>query len=600
MIISPCAMLMTPITPKVMARPIAASNSTLPRLIPWKRLAAMPTNRSRSPIEVSAASAAFCSSVVVPSARSAASRSSLLPETSRAAARLCCIAARISGSFSAAIAFSSNAASAAEGCLSASRAAVSRAAGSVLNRVRAPSAPSIAPRKRLLTMMRPKLSGSTPAMSSPVTASRTFVVPPSVTEMTTRPSALLESRPSLSAWRTGTARGSPSPPSAMTAFSFSAKLSPARFPTSIAKSSAFADTDTASKTNRVAASLRRRTLTRFAPLPLPHRGRGRTIASAMVGEGNTAFSDIRSILVFGLGAIAADPRIGPVGDLAFILGKIRAPGVGFDRLFGLPDDIKLAVRPDFADHDRFGQVMIGVHDLDEAARGLDLLAVHRLSDSIDISGACLPDCLRPHLEPDIMRLHRVVGHPFRVLDEVVPFLDESIVRRVLDRFEVVPGGEVADQVLRVDTGQFFLADRKRNNRDVFRLDAGIGQLFIERDVGIAIDGRDHRGLLAGRRKALDRSDLGLPVGVTKRRVVDLDVVGRHPLRLEESLEDLVGGTRIDVIGAFEDPALDRSALLAHQILDRGDRLLVRRSAGVEHVVRTLLALVSDRVIEESV
>ena len=36
MTISPCAMLMTPITPKVMARPIAASNSTEPSDRPYQ------------------------------------------------------------------------------------------------------------------------------------------------------------------------------------------------------------------------------------------------------------------------------------------------------------------------------------------------------------------------------------------------------------------------------------------------------------------------------------------------------------------------------------------------------------------------------------
>ncbi len=116
MIISPCAMLMTPITPKVMASPIAASSRTLPRLIPWNKLAARPTSHSRFSIDARAASAArrnsgsvsgavrnwssrffICGSVVPPRERAAASRSSLLPETSRAADRLCSMAARIFG-----------------------------------------------------------------------------------------------------------------------------------------------------------------------------------------------------------------------------------------------------------------------------------------------------------------------------------------------------------------------------------------------------------------------------------------------------------------------------------------------------------------------
>src|SRR5436853_642943 len=56
MIISPCAMLITPMTPKVTDRPMAASSSTLPRLMPWKRLTARSISAKR---RSSAASASF-------------------------------------------------------------------------------------------------------------------------------------------------------------------------------------------------------------------------------------------------------------------------------------------------------------------------------------------------------------------------------------------------------------------------------------------------------------------------------------------------------------------------------------------------------------
>ena len=47
----------------------------------------------------------------------------------------------------------------------------------------------------------------------------------------------------------------------------------------------------------------------------------------------------------------------------------------------------------------------------------------------------------------------------------------------------------------------------------------------------------------------------LPVGMAERRVVDHDVVRRDALRLQVGLEDLVGGARIDVVGAGQHPAL---------------------------------------------
>jgi hypothetical protein len=82
------------------------------------------------------------------------------------------------------------------------------------------------------------------------------------------------------------------------------------------------------------------------------------------------------------------------------------------------------------------------------------------------------------------------------------------------------------------------------------------------------------------------------------RVVDRDVLGRDAAVEQILLEDLVGRARIDVVGAFEHPALD--ALDVAQIVDRRDRLLVGRGAGVEDVALALLALVLDRVEQDRV
>ena len=112
---------------------------------------------------------------------------------------------------------------------------------------------------------------------------------------------------------------------------------------------------------------------------------------------------------------------------------------------------------------------------------------------------------------------------------------------------------MADQVFRVDAGEFFFADRERYDRDVRCLDAGVGQLLVEGHIGVAVDRRDHRRLLAGRGEALDRGNFGLPVGVAERGIIDLDVLGRDAFRLQKSLEDLVGSARVDVVGAFQHP-----------------------------------------------
>jgi len=64
------------------------------------------------------------------------------------------------------------------------------------------------------------------------------------------------------------------------------------------------------------------------------------------------------------------------------------------------------------------------------------------------------------------------------------------------------------------------------------------------------------------------------------------------------LENLVRRARIDVVGAFEHPALHPDVF--HQVVHRRDRLLIGRRAGVDHVLRRLLALVLHRIKEQTV
>ena len=73
-----------------------------------------------------------------------------------------------------------------------------------------------------------------------------------------------------------------------------------------------------------------------------------------------------------------------------------------------------------------------------------------------------------------------------------------------------------------------------------------------------------------------------------------------PLDLQERAQDLVGRARVDVVGAEQHPALRAAAFLAHQVLHRGNGLLVGRGAGVEHVLRQLFAFVLHRVEEQAV
>ena len=227
--------------------------------------------------------------------------------------------------------------------------------------------------------------------------------------------------------------------------------------------------------------------------------------------------------------------------------------------------------------------MVGIHHDIEATRRLDLLAVHRLTDRVHLRGPRLSYRLDPHLEADVSRLHGVVGHTFRVLDKGMPLLDEDLIHRRVYRLEIVPGGEVADQVFCVDTGKLLLTDGKGHHGDILCLDPLIGKLLVEWHVGIAVDRGDDRGFFAGGGELLDIRYDGLPVGVAEGGIVDHNVFGLHSLRLEKGLEDFVRSAWVNIVGTGQHPALHIPSIFAHQVLHRGDGLLVRRRTGVKDV-----------------
>ena len=224
------------------------------------------------------------------------------------------------------------------------------------------------------------------------------------------------------------------------------------------------------------------------------------------------------------------------------------------------------------------------------------LAGHRRDHLVGVGAAGLLDRLHPHVEADVGGFHRVVGQRLvLVAGDVLglgvgaPLLDELGVGRRLDRLEVVPRRQVADQRLGVHAAQFFFTHREGHHRHVLGLQAGVAEFLVERHVGVAVDGRDHRGLAAGR-ELLDVGDDGLVVAVAERGVLLVDVGVLHALALQEGAQDLVGGARVHVVGAQQHPALGAAAVLAHQVLDRRNGLLVGRRAGVEHVLATALRL----------
>ena len=173
MTISPCAMLITPMVPKVMASPIAASSSTEPSEMPYQTFCAASQAASDWRTEAAAVVAAALisgsdalliaacrtlSASRLPRSRTTSSASSFCclgaSETSTMAARASWKAVLMRGSFSAAIAASRAPSAAGSGRLNSDSAASRRTRASGLIRVSEPTAASMRPRSRLLTRTR--------------------------------------------------------------------------------------------------------------------------------------------------------------------------------------------------------------------------------------------------------------------------------------------------------------------------------------------------------------------------------------------------------------------------------------------------------------
>ena len=75
------------------------------------------------------------------------------------------------------------------------------------------------------------------------------------------------------------------------------------------------------------------------------------------------------------------------------------------------------------------------------------------------------------------------------------------------------------------------------------------------------------------------------------------LVRRDLLRQQHRPQDFVRGAGIHVIGTEQIELRESAPLFAHQIIHRRHSLLVRRSAGVEDVARTLFSLVLHGIEE---
>src|SRR5882672_5322329 len=306
-----------------------------------------------------------------------------------------------------------------------------------------------------------------------------------------------------------------------------------------------------------------------------------------------------------LGLISRDVGPRPVGDLLLGILDELAPGLGADETLRAPHFLELAVGEDLADDDRLLQVVVLLVHLHPAARGQEVLARDGLADGVHVGGARLLARLPPDVDPDIGGLHRIVGDALRAAGQAVLLavrlerLHERLVLGRVDRLEVVPRGQVADQRRRVHAAELVLGDRERDDRALLRRQALVGELFVERHVRVAVD-RGDDGRAAARGERLDLADDRLVILVAERRVLLLDARLGDAVGDQLLAEDLVRRAGIDVVRAQQVELLLAAAFLREQVVDRGAGLLVDGRARVEHAARALLALILHRVEQDAV
>ena len=251
-------------------------------------------------------------------------------------------------------------------------------------------------------------------------------------------------------------------------------------------------------------------------------------------------------------------------------------------------------------------VVFLVHLGDDARRCLEGLTGHGGDDFVGVCGLGFFNRLLPHVDTDVSRFHRVVGQRLVLVtgDALgfgvsAPFFDELVIGRVLDRLEVVPGGQVTDQRLGVHAAQFFFAHREGDNRHVFGFEAGVAEFFVERHVGVTVDGGNHCGFATGG-EFLHVSHDGLVIRVTKRCVFLVDVAVFHAFAFEVSAQDFVGGAWVHIVSAQQNPTLGGAAFFAHQVVHSRDGLLVGGCTCVEHVFGELFTFVLNGVEQQAV
>ena len=126
-----------------------------------------------------------------------------------------------------------------------------------------------------------------------------------------------------------------------------------------------------------------------------------------------------------------------------------------------------------------------IHRQGKAVRRFKGLSRHSRAHFIYVGRARFLYRLRPHVQTDIGRFHRIVGDDRACVRQVMRFGigaiigDEFCVGGIIYRLEVVPGRQLAHQRFGIDAAQFFFTHGEGDDRNIGGFNALVRQLFIE-------------------------------------------------------------------------------------------------------------------------
>ena len=285
--------------------------------------------------------------------------------------------------------------------------------------------------------------------------------------------------------------------------------------------------------------------------------------------------------------------------------RILAPGFRLDESFGPVNDLKLAVFQNLTDQHRFVGMLVAAIHHNFSTRRQELLVVHRRTHLVHFNGAGLFNRLLPYIDAEVGCFHRIVRHPILAIRQIVLLAigfevrHEPLVLWRVHTLIVIPGGQMPDECTGIHAAQFVFRHAEGHDRGIFRTQALVAELLIERDVAVPVDGADDRRSSTGG-KPLNLAANGLIILMVERGVFFLDIGRWYLLGQQHRAKNFVGRARIDIVCPEQVELLVAAPFGTHQVFDRRRRLLIDGRPGVEHISGTLFAFVLDGIEEHPI